>query len=329
MTASGNVCTIVLNYYTWVYTKACVTSLLACRYPNHHIVMVDNASPNDSVAQLTTFLTSIGQLTAISDFQGCRLTTYRIDSTEITFLESALNGGYSAGNNVGLRYGLQRQETDYFWILNNDTTVHIDALQALVRQAASSTCDKLGLIGSVLLHHNKPGVVQAIGGRYLPYLGIAFPVGEGQTDLTKLSELRRQVNYIIGAACFMHRSFLEKVGLMSEAYFLYYEDTEWSYRARRLGYTNEVCLNSVVYHHDGGSTRQSSRISLLVEYYFARNKIRFSKRYFPFWLPTILLSALGACMQRLLTRNVKAAKLILRVTLQELTGRASDFPFTN
>ncbi|GAB3731640.1 glycosyltransferase family 2 protein [Spirosoma lituiforme] len=319
------ICTVVVNYKTWSYTQACVDSLLACQHPGH-IVIVDNASPNDSVDKLTQFLASVSDSVDVGQFEGFRTMTIGAQQATITLIESRVNGGYSAGNNIGLRYGLANSNCAYFWVLNNDTIVHPAALQALHSQAETSILPKPGLIGSVLMHYDRPDVVQSIGGHYLPWLGIAFPVGDGLTDQTKLGHYKKQINYVIGAACFMQRSFLMEVGLMDEDYFLYYEDTEWSYRATRLGYTNDVCLTSVVYHRDGGSTRQSTATPPLVDYYFARNKIRFSKVYFPYWLPTLCLSALAATVWRLLNRNTRAAKLILAVTVEELFGRAPNYP---
>ena len=319
------VCTVVLNYQTWQLTQDCVQSLLACQHPNHSIVVVDNASPNESIPALKAYFNTLDNQPKPILTDSYAAAVYIVGQHTITFIESTVNGGYSAGNNIGLRYGLA-QGADYFWILNNDTVVHSEALSALIRYAGQPAKEYCGPIGSVLLNDDAAHTIQAIGGRYVSYLGVSFPVGAGLTP-GQLRDILSQPNYVIGAACFVSRLFVERVGLMREDYFLYYEDTEWTFRGRQQGFEPGFCLDSFVTHYDGGSTRPANagRVSPLVEYYFARNKIRFAKQYCPYWLPFILLSVLGAMLIRLLKGNTKAAGLIGNVTAQELISHASAY----
>lgn len=320
------VCTIVLNYKTWHLTQGCVQSLLACQHPSHSIVVIDNASPNESTSALKAYFDTLDNQPKSILTDSYTATVYMVGQNTITFIESTTNGGYSAGNNIGLRYGME-QGADYFWVLNNDTVVDSEALSALIRYAGLPEQAHCAPVGSVLLNDDAAHTVQAIGGRYVSYLGVSFPVGAGLTSPGQLQDLPNQPNYVIGAACFVSRLFVERVGLMREDYFLYYEDTEWTFRGRQQGFEPGFCLDSFVTHYDGGSTRpaDAGRLSPLVEYYFARNKIRFAKQYRPYWLPFILLSVLGAMLIRLLKGNIEAAGLIGNVTAQELISHAPAY----
>lgn len=311
---------IVLNYRTWQFTQGCVESLLVCNYPEHTIVIIDNASPNDSIDHLKSYLDSIS-LSSQSITSAFPTTRYWTENAAIVLIESTDNNGYAAGNNIGLRWALTQPGMTYFWVLNNDTSVASDAIYALVTHAHTKSLQSMGLVGSLIYNYDQPMVVQTIGEQYNPWTGIAHHVGSGETDLARLPQLIPNISYTIGAACFGSRLFLERVGLMEEDYFLYYEDNDWSMRGQRQGMPDQVCLTSRVYHREGGSTRDRDKPqSALVERCFARNKIRFTKRYFPHCLPTVLLSALGAAIIRVMPRNPRLARELLIIASRELLG---------
>ncbi|MEZ0542282.1 glycosyltransferase family 2 protein [Fibrella arboris] len=317
------VCAVVLNYGTWQYSQDCIASLVAMNYPALVIALVDNCSPNESVKHLADYLNSHQGNQPLVYILDTAVRTYTLGNAEVALIESATNDGYAAGINVGLRWGLEQTEAAYFWVLNNDTTFHVDALGALIRQYSQTTATQQGIMGSVLMHYDKPTVVQAIGGRHIPWLGISAPVGEGLPAATAaLSKLLPDVNYIIGAACLLSRQTLLRVGFMPDDYFLYYEDTAWSLEAERRGFANTCCLGSLVYHREGGSTRATAgRLSVRGEYYFARNKIRFTRRYFPHYVPFMILSAITAIVMRAWAGNFTAVKTIGSATWNELIHR--------
>ncbi|MCX7596938.1 MAG: glycosyltransferase family 2 protein, partial [Fischerella sp.] len=128
---------ILLNWNGWQDTVKCIVSLKGLSYPNYEIVVLDNASTNDSVEQI------------------------RAAHPDVTLIETGANLGFAGGNNVGIRYALEHG-AEYIWLLNNDTIVDANALSAMVTKAESDP--KIGLVGSVLYYMNNPGSVQAWGG---------------------------------------------------------------------------------------------------------------------------------------------------------------------
>ena len=307
---------------------ACVESLLACVHPGHTIVVVDNASVNESVEKLTDYFRTLGPLIPVGS-ELYQIHEFHADTAKIVFVRSRANVGYAAGNNIGLRWGLRDSDHAFFWILNNDTVVAPDALSQLVDYANRNENRNKGLIGSRLMYADAPQTIQAIGGHYNPWSGLSYHVADGEQDPDAAASLIDSITYVVGAACFLRRGLLEKVGFLTEDYFLYFEDNDWSVRAVQQGFPNDVCIDSKVYHRDGGTTKAEIRRwpSLAIEYYHARNKIRFTKRHYPFCLFTVLAGASVAALARLLTGYPNNALLILRVTLLELIrGNMPNYP---
>lgn len=319
MSLPEKVCTVIVNYNTWQFTTACVESLLVCAHPGHTIIVVDNASVNESAEKLSAFFGTLCS-SMILESELSHTQEFRTNTATIVLIRSKANVGYAAGNNIGLRWGLRDPDHTFFWILNNDTLVAPDTLAQLIRYAnRDENCNK-GLIGSRLMYADAPEIIQAIGGYYNPWSGLSHHVADGEQNPDAAISLIDSITYVVGAACFLRRNLLENVGLMTEDYFLYFEDNDWSVRAERKGFPNGVCLASKVYHRDGGTTKADRRRwpSLVIEYYHARNKIRFTKRHYPYCTPTVLAGSVAAALARLLTGYPANALLILRVTLLEL-----------
>jgi GT2 family glycosyltransferase len=140
-----SVAIILLNYNSWAYTIACLESLALLDYPNARVIVVDNASPNESVAQLQTYLAQHPT----------------IGGQAVQLIQSASNGGFSAGCNIGLQSAFNGNDDygpcDYAWLLNNDATVEADSLRPLVQESQRTG----GLVGSVVLYPD--GRFQQVG----------------------------------------------------------------------------------------------------------------------------------------------------------------------
>jgi GT2 family glycosyltransferase len=114
-----------------------LSSLEFLDYPDYKVIVVDNGSTDNSVAEI------------------------RKAHPQITLLETGRNLGFAGGNNVGIRYALE-QGADYVWLLNNDTKADPHALTAMVEVAESDP--RIGAVGSVLYYMDEPERVQAWGG---------------------------------------------------------------------------------------------------------------------------------------------------------------------
>jgi GT2 family glycosyltransferase len=237
----------------------------------------------------------------------------------LRLIQTGSNLGFAGGNNFGIRYALARGDCDYVWLLNNDTVVDPEALSALVRMAQADP--KLGICGSLLRSYTPPHHVLTAGGRkYSRWSGRTRPLLDPATP--HLSTLPGAPDYIEGASMLISRRCLERTGLLEESYFLYSEEIDYVTRARpdfHFGYSPE----SIVYHKEGasiGSALLRSDRSVRAEFYLARNRLAFTRKYYPWFLPSVLAFVAASSLHRLVMGKPRAAAAIVRGALAGMTA---------
>ncbi|OUD14149.1 hypothetical protein TPSD3_07390 [Thioflexithrix psekupsensis] len=253
---------VVLNWCHWTETVACLNSLrqLVCVYPVKWVIC-DNASSDDSFLQLTQWINAHFSPSDRAIYAEV-LSENELDHGDhfpaVTLLPTGGNWGFAGGNNVGLRYALARMEAGYVWVLNNDTAVFPDSLQALLDCA--ETQPEVGLWGSTLVEWDAPQQVQCAGGcRYYPWLTITRPVWQGMSlAAAQQSVVIPRLDYVAGAALFFPVKVLREVGLLNDEYFLFYEELDYCQRLKSSGYTIAWCRDSVVRHRGSASVGHSA-----------------------------------------------------------------------
>lgn len=288
---------ITLNWNGAEDTKTCVRSLLRLEYVNFEVVICDNASRPESWQSLLDLQKEFpGQFRSF-DSLAAALTSER-GGSKISLIQTGGNLGYAGGMNVGMRYALADPTVEYCWVLNNDTEVDAQALQALLDRVDKGP--EIGICGSSLVLYHDRDRLQAFGGcSYQPARArsAALGIGARRADIpTDPSEIEARMAYVIGASMLVPRRFVEEVGLMDERYFLYSEEHDWAQRGRgrfRLGYAPR----SIVYHKHGATIGTSaSGGSTLSLFYLFRNKLAFTRRHYPLMLP---LAASSLCVDAL------------------------------
>ena len=338
------VCVAIVNWNGWHHTIECLESLARQGYGSYQIVVCDNGSRDRSVERIQTWAEgklearseggavvsglvspsvakpissitydrSTAEKGGVKEGGECRLVIVRLDR----------NYGFAGANNVALRYALSRPGFDYFWLLNNDTVVHPNAMAELVNVMRSNR--SIGMCGSTLLDYDTPTRVQAAGGCvYSRWLGTGFK----RMAHANYSEVRLQLehiggaDYVVGASMMVSRAFVEEVGLMDESYFLYFEEVDWARRAKKrfaIGYAP----GSIVYHKLGATIGRKHGVSLRKqfrsEYYFVRNRLRYTARHFPYAMPTVCLAILGSNLWRIISGQTREAAVLMRAWLKVL-----------
>ena len=239
-----SVLVIIVNYRTAHLTVECLRSLQpqVQAQPGTQVVVVENASGDDSARTISTAINNEGW------------------STWARLVESPVNGGFAYGNNVALRPALAPDSGfDYFWLLNPDTTLRPGALGAMLDFARARP--DVGIMGSS---------IEGADGAPWPY-AFRFPTLwselDGSMRLGVVSRLLRrwailhpmngqeaQVDWVVGASMMVRREVFESIGLMDEHYFLYYEETDFCLQARRAGWSCWYVPQSRVMHIAGQST---------------------------------------------------------------------------
>lgn len=235
---------ITVNYNGTEITDQFLNSLLQISYKNIEVFVVDNASE-----------VSPDEL--------------KIKYPFIKLIKSKTNVGFAAGNNLGIRVAKGK----YFFLLNNDTEVAPNFLEPIVE--LMETNENIGVSSSKLLYYSKPNTIQYAGHNGINlYTGRGFVVGYLKTDSEKYNTSYK-TELAHGAAMMISRKALNKIGLMAELFFLYYEEIDFCERVKQAGFEIWFCGCSVVYHKESMSTGKSSPLKI---YYLTRNRLIYSRR---------------------------------------------------
>ena len=279
---------VLVNYNGWRDTIECLESLLKLEFPNFQVVVVDNCSPDGSFEHIVAwsqggeaaqiknpelrhlsapFVAKPVQLAVFENQPAAIAEMNRLvnSTAKLVLIQAGANGGFSAGNNVGIRYALAQNDATHVWLLNNDTVVDPQALNELIAHAAGKRAEKVGLIGAKLLYYYAPEKMQAVGGIYKKWCFKSVHLGEGEIDIGQYDDekvVSRAMDYPVGASMFTSVDFINDVGLMSEKYFLFFEEMDWVLRGRTKGWSVSYCHSARVYHKEGGSIGTSSKLKM-------------------------------------------------------------------
>jgi GT2 family glycosyltransferase len=221
---------VILNYKRKDRLKKCLDSVFQTAYPNFEVVVVDNNSGDGSIEMIKS------------------------GYSRASLVINEANLGFSAGNNVGIRYALERM-AEYVLLLNNDTQVKPNFLSRLVDVAEKD--EKIGIL-SPLIFDGYSGRVWFSGGK-IDWLRMkAINLGEIK------SENNFSTDFIAGCAMLVKKNVFKKVGLLDEDFFLYWEDVDFSLRAKRGGFKIGVAISSWIDHFERKKSVGNNKVYWLV-----------------------------------------------------------------
>jgi hypothetical protein len=279
------VCAVVLNWNGRDDTVACLHSLSHLDYPALHIILVDNGSTD-------------GTLKAVEE-----------RFPDVTTIANRENMGFAAGCNVGIRYSLSKG-ADYVFLVNNDTFFDPLALHYLVSVASP----KVGMLAPKIYYANSPNRIWSIGGRRHPLTMEKVGDARGVVDDGRWnSPLER--DYLTGCALLVSRQLFQEVGLFDERFFMYYEDSDFSLRARSAGFDLLLVPLAKVWHKVSSSS--GGRDSPNERYWMAYSSVLFYYKHVKGaqWLivfPYRLGSLLKTFVKLVLSNRKKSAIMYLK-----------------
>ena len=248
------------------------------------VIVVDNASNNQEAEQISN----------------------RFPLVKV--IKSDKNLGFAGGNNLGIK----TSKGKYLFLINNDTYFEEFNIQALIDRLNSNP--NIGIICPKIKFAWPPQPIQFAG--YTPLSNITIrnqAIGFGEEDHGQY-EIAHPTPYAHGAAMLIKREALNKVGLMPECYFLYYEELDWSMMFKRAGYQIWYEPKCTIYHKESQATGQNSPLRT---YYITRNRLRLVKRNYQGltkWLSfCYLIGIVGSrdILQQLLTGRLHHLKATL------------------
>ena len=190
---------------------------------------------------------------------------------QIKVIRSKENLGFAGGNNLGI----QAAKGKYLFFINNDTILkhNTSDISHLINRLESSP--KIGVVCPKIRFSWGDNLIQYAG--YTPLSKITLrnhSIGCGEADNGQY-DTAHPTPYAHGAAMMVKREVIDKAGLMTECYFLYYEELDWSIMIRRAGYDIWYEPACTIYHKESQTTGQNSPLRT---YYITRNRLLFAKR---------------------------------------------------
>ena len=238
-----NLSIITINYNGYKDTCALIESIPF--NDEMEVIVVDNASKTDEASAI------------------------QAKYPYVKVIRSEKNLGFAGGNNLGINAATGK----YLFLINNDTIFKDFKVNALIARLESSP--KNGVVCPKIRFAWDNNPIQFAG--YTPLSKITVrnrAIGFDEEDKGQYDSAR-QTPYAHGAAMMIKRDVVDKVGLMPEDYFLYYEELDWSMKITRAGYEIWYEPDCTIFHKESQSTGQDSPLRT---YYITRNRLLLVKR---------------------------------------------------
>lgn len=246
---SSNLYTVIVNWNLRDDTLACVDSLLAASAQPGQIIIVDNGSTD-------------GSIEAIRNRYG----------PTVYLLEAGENLGFAGGNNLGIRFALEKG-ADWVFLLNNDTLVATDSLVQLEKAASSN--QKYTIYSPIIYYYDKPEIIWHLGDHLIPGTLITFDRYRDKPHLSTFPEFI-PVDFVNGCGMMIQRDVFNKIGLFDSSLFMYGEEVDFCWRARLAGFRFACATKSKIWHKVAASANQNPEHT---RYLRVRNQIQFYRKY--------------------------------------------------
>ena len=234
---------VILNFNGLADTLDCLESLQAQSCANATTLVIDNGSRNDDLNQIIV----------------------RFPDVELIALDE--NQGWAGGNNVGLRFGLER-EFDYILLLNNDTVLPANTIAEILTAAR--------IIGEPCLLHP---MIYDFDDETHSQLGDCFiEITESDTEGRRLQEHEIvQMDKAYGACMLIPAALVRRIGLLDERFFLQLEETDYFRRTVAIGFRSYCALRAGILHKE--SVSFGGRITPNKTYYQVRNSLLLAEKH--------------------------------------------------
>ena len=254
---SSSVCIILVNFKNEQKTVDCLRALEKSTVQPACVCIVDNASTEKSKQLFWSH-------------------TFKF---KVRWIWNEKNHGFAAACNQGIRLAQSANEPYDIWLLNNDTLPEKDALKELLQKSKES---RAGITGSAI--YTQSGDFSGGAGKTHPRLATVSRINSPEdTDF----------DYIEGSSFFISHDCLEKTGLLSEEYFLYYEENDYCRRAVNNGFSLAFAPKSIIKHDIGSSTGSETgkgKTPFFIDCLMVRNRTLFAKKFgWPLWGYTLSL----------------------------------------
>lgn len=270
----SNVFISIVNYNSQKDLLNCLESLNETKKVNMKlsVVIIDNSSKEEA-----------------------RIDDVRYKNFELTIIKNKINNGFSGGQNQGIKFALSKG-ADFVVVLNADVILDKDVLVELLKTFESS--DLCGLVSPKIYfakghEFHKDRYKKEEQGKVIWYAGgemdwnnvIGKHRGVDEVDKGQFDKLSG-TDFVSGCCMIVKKEVFEKIGYFDERYFLYYEDNDFSQRAKINGFKLYYEPKAFLWHLNAGSTGGSG--SILQDYFITRNRLLFGSKFSSFKTKVLL-----------------------------------------
>jgi len=197
---------IVITWNGIRHISDCLKSIQKSTYLNYEIIVVDNGS-KDGTPELIS-----------KEF------------SQVKLIREKKNLGFTGGNNIGIK----QSRGEIIFLLNDDTKIHPRLIETLVRELESSS--KIGIVGPKIYFMGEPDKIWFAGGKINWARGESSHLGRNLTDKELNNDSKKEVDFITGCALMIKKEVIDKIGLLDNKFFAFYEDADWCQKAKKAGY---------------------------------------------------------------------------------------------
>jgi GT2 family glycosyltransferase len=286
LTSRAKIAVVVVNWNGWRDTLAAYESLKHSTHQNWEAIVIENGSTDESLAKL------------------------RGDRDRFLLMESRANLGFAGACNLGVAEARTRG-ADYIYLLNNDAVVMPDTLERLL--STSMSLEDQAVLGSVI-RREPSGSLQFWGSTRNERWGGPEMFAGSEEEFSRAPSLIDS-DFVVGASLFAPVAVFARVGTLDDRFFLLFEEADWCYRARDLGYRCAVIKDVEIRHQDGASI--GSMASPMRMYFVKRNRLLFCEKNCSRGLFVLVLARqiVGSLLRAMIHRGNNSLAMQSRVNL--------------
>ncbi len=289
---------VTVNYNQTDTTCEFLNSLKSLSYKKYEVIVVDNNSIHNPTNSLKKAYSSV------------------------KVILSKTNLGFAGGNNLGIR----KAKGDYIFIVNNDTVVTHNLIEKLLMPFY--LFPTIGIVSPKIRYYDKPNIIQYAGFTTVnPLTGRNKSIGSSEIDKGQYNKAGF-TSYAHGAAMMVKREVIEKVGLLPDIFFLYYEELDWSSQITRAGYKIYYEPRALIYHKESVTIGKES---IIKKYYYTRNRILFMRRnvtpfqlaiFLPYFIIAVIPKTIFECLITFQVTHLKAFFKAIKWNLSHICIRS-------
>jgi len=282
---------IVVNWNAGEYLKNCIKSLIDQTYQNFEIILVDNASTDNSIQYVEK------------------------NFPTVQIIKNKENVGFAKGNNIGISIS----KGDMIALFNPDAIADKEWLSNLVSVLQGSK--KIGAAAGKIFYLGDEFGKDAVfctWSKIDPYTAVPYNFFDDEPS--------SKVDYLSGAAMLVKKEVIQRVGKLDTSYFLYFDETDWCARMIRAGYDLVYAPKAIAWHKVSASVSDSEKKT----YYIERSRVRFASKNFDFaylffFYPSFLAESLFIFFRDIKNWNFLRTKIRSRVISWNLLNMKNIF----